>query len=360
MIIECFAIAIMAAACSSPAAPVTPGTHGTPLARMRAGTADEARAVLGRADGFTERMSPADRSFRLKQPLPVTEAALLGFAAAQARSFTPAELVRLDRARAIIEAGLARRGLALEPFLPAEVLILKSTGDEEFGMPYTRQNAIVIPSVALNRIGDHMLPVVIAHELWHVLSRHSPALRDAAYAVIGTTAAPGFTIPPEIAARSITNPDGPDVAFRMPVELAARTAWAMALLDFKAPGFTVDGSDKFMELIELHLLELAQDGSGAWQPARDGSGALVMHDALVAEGPDATPFARCYGRNTTEIVHPDEVVASSFALLAMGDFPAPKVNTPALLDDLAAVISDGARHVPELRCRYGGSNAGHP
>jgi hypothetical protein len=102
-----------------------------------------------------------------------------------------------------------------------------------------------------------------------------------------------------------------------------------------------------MELIELRFLELAQDASGSWQPLRDGSGALVAHD------PAATPFAPCYGQNTSEIVHPDEVVAQSFALLAIGNFPArPKVTTPALLDDLATVISDGAKHMPELRCRY--------
>ena len=339
--------ALVAAACASPAAPVTPGGHATPLARLRAGTVDEARALLGRSDGFTARMSPADRSFRVKQPVPVTEAALLGFAAAQAQGFTPAELARLDRARAVIETGLTRRGLTLEPFLPAEVLVIKTTGDEEFGMPYTRQNAIVMPAGSLRQISDDRLPLVLAHELWHVLSRNSPALRAATYAVIGTTAATGFTMPSEVAARYITNPDGPDIAFRVPVQLATGTAWVMALLDFKAPGFTADASDDFMELIELRFLELTADGSGAWQPARDAAGALITHD------PGATPFAPCYGQNTDEIVHPDEVVASSFALLALGDLPArPKVATPALLDDLAAMIKDGAKHVPELRCRY--------
>lgn len=345
--LQWFALSVVAVACSAPAAPVAPGKPDTPLARVRAASSDEARAVLGRSDEFTRRMSPADRSFRLKQPLPLTEAALLTFAAAQAQSFSPAELARLDRARAVIEAGLAGRGLALKRFPPAEVLIIKTTGDEEYGMAYTRQDAIILPSAVLARVGDDRLPIVIAHELWHVLSRHSPALRDAAYAVIGTTAASGFTMPPEVAARYITNPDGPDVAYRVPVQLPTGTAWVMALLDYTAPGFTAGGTGNLMELIELRFLELVPDASGAWQPLRDGSGALVVHD------PAATPFAPCYGQNTSEIVHPDEVVAESFALLAVGDLPArPRVATPALLDDLARVISDGAKHIPELRCRY--------
>ncbi|MEO7731745.1 MAG: hypothetical protein ABIY55_12285 [Kofleriaceae bacterium] len=334
------------AACTSPTV-VAPARPDTPLARMRPGTRDEARAVLGRSDAFTQRMSPADRSFRTKQPLPVNEAAMLTFAAAQATSFTPAELARLDRARAVIEAGLAKRGLTLAPFLPADVLLIKTTGDEEYGMPYTRQNAIVLPAEALTRIGDDVLPVVIAHELWHVLSRHTLALRDATYAVIGTTTAPGFTIPAEVAARYTTNPDGPDVGFRVQVQRATGPAWVMALIDYKTPGFTVGGTGNLMELIELRFVELVPDSAGAWQPARDASGALVTLD------PSATPFAPCYGQNTDEIVHPDEIVAQSFALLALGDFAAHlKVNTPALLDDLAAVIADGGKHVPERRCRY--------
>src|ERR1051325_6085407 len=109
-------LAVVAGACSSsPPAPVAPGAphRQGQLATMRAGSQDEARAVLGRSDAFTRQMSPADRSFRTKQPLPVTEAALLSYAAAQAQSFTPDEVARVDRAIAALEAGLAKRNLAL-------------------------------------------------------------------------------------------------------------------------------------------------------------------------------------------------------------------------------------------------------
>jgi|GEM_PF-348427 len=339
-------LALALIACTS-TPPVVAPTTGTPLARMRAGTRDEARAVLGRSDDFTRRMSPADRSFRTKQALPVSETQMLSFAAAQAQGFTPAELARLDRARAVIEAGLAKRGLTLAPLLPADVLLLKTSGDEEYGMPYTRQNAIVLPAGALAQIGDDLLPMVIAHELWHVVSRHAPALRDATYAVIGTAPAPGFTMPAELAARYTTNPDGPDIAFRVQVPLPSGPAWVVALIDYKAPGFVAGGSGNLMEVIELRFLELVADSAGAWQAARDASGALVTHD------PSATPFAPCYGQNTEEIVHPDEIIAQSFALLAIGELPARlQVTTPALLDDIAAVIADGGKHTQERRCRY--------
>jgi hypothetical protein len=341
--VGCLVISLVAAACAP--APVAPGRSASPLARLRAATAEEARTVLGRSDAFTARMTPADRSFRTKQPGPVTEAAMLSFAAAQAQAWTAPELAVLDRIRGQIEAGLAKRGLDLDAFLTEDVLVIKSTGAEEFGFPYTRQNAIVIPA---DRLDDPApgLPLIVTHELWHVMSRHSPALRDASYAVIGTAPAPGFTVPAELAARHTTNPDGVDVAFRMQVMFGDRAAWVMPLIDFKAPGFTAATAGGFMDWLELRFLEMAPDAAGAWQPVRDASGALVVHD------PGATPFAPCYGMNTQEIVHPDEIAATSFALMVAPVAPASPPATPALLEDLAHLIGDGARHPPEVRCRY--------
>jgi hypothetical protein len=306
---------------------------------------DEARAVLGRSDAFTAGMSPADRSFRLKQPLPVTEAMMLSFAAAQAQAWTEPELAQLDRSRAQIEAGLARRGLSIEGFRTHDVLVIKSTGAEEFGFPYTRQHAIVLPADRLAPPADG-LPLTITHELWHVLTRHSTALRDASYAVIGTAPAPGFTIPIELAARHTTNPDGVNVAFRTSMRFGDHAAWVMPLINFKAPGFTADVAGGFMDWLELHFLEMATDASGVWQPVRDASGALVMHD------PASTPFAPCYGMNTEEIVHPDEIAASNFALVVAPVAVSHAPATPALIEDLAHLLADGAKHPPEIRCRY--------
>ena len=91
---------------------------------------------------------------------------------------------------------------------------------------------------------------------------------------------------------------------------------------------------------------MAPDASGVWQPVRDATGALIVHD------PGATPFAPCYGVNTQEIVHPDEIVADSFALMVAANPTGKAPATPALLDDLAHLLADGAKHPPEIRCRY--------
>lgn len=347
-VVSWLVFSMSAAACSSPAKPSPPVKSGTPLARMRPATLEEARALLGRSDAFTQQMSPADRSFRLKQPLPVTEAALLSYEAAQAESFTPAELARLDRARIILEAGLAARGLTLDAVLPSEVLVIKTSSTHEFGAPHTRQNAIIMPGAA-SELPDEIYPIVVAHELWHVMSRHSASLRQAAYAMIGTAAAPGFTMPSEVAERYATNPDAPDVGYRVPVSVAGKTAWVMALLSFKVPQFTPGTTVNFTELLELRFVELAANASGAWQPVRAPSGALVTHDyATLALAP-------CYGGNTVnqQSVHPEEVMAHNFSLLAVGDIPSrPKVTTPALLDDLAALLANGGVSTSEPRCRY--------
>jgi hypothetical protein len=118
------------------------------------------------------------------------------------------------------------------------------------------------------------------------------------------------------------------------------------LINFKTPGFTAAAAGGFMDWLELRFLEVATDATGAWQPVRDATGALVVHD------PASTPFAPCYGMNTEEIVHPDEIAANNFALRVAPVAARRAPATPALIEDLAHLLADGAKHPPEVRCRY--------
>ena len=64
---------------------------------------------------------------------------------------------------------------------PEVVYLVKTNGSEEGGAAYTRSNGIVLPG----RRGGGRSKGLITHELFHVLSRHNPELRDKIYAVIG-------------------------------------------------------------------------------------------------------------------------------------------------------------------------------
>jgi len=62
---------------------------------------------------------------------------------------------------------------------------VKTTGEEEFNSAYTRNRSIALPesfTLATDERRDFFL---LAHELFHVLSRENPGQRHALYALLG-------------------------------------------------------------------------------------------------------------------------------------------------------------------------------
>jgi hypothetical protein len=134
---------------------------------------DEARSVLGTSDAFTRTMGDFDRGVRMGTDAPSTEQAFLEHAAAQAREWPPEVGARW--AATATEVGEALRGLGLR--FPSRVLLVVSSGKEEMSAPYTRGNAIIIPMATATRLSDPFQ--LVSHEMFHLASRHDPAIRDA-------------------------------------------------------------------------------------------------------------------------------------------------------------------------------------
>lgn len=160
------------------------------------------RALLTTRDAFVERLSPFDRAARMKTNGIVTEAHFLEFVGASVREWTPAERQRIEAAYELIRPGLKRLGAPL----PATVRLIKTSGREEGGAPYTRSNAIVLPESTFSRPGSN-LGGILTHELFHILSRANPVLRDQLYAVIGFEPCGEVTHPVRLRNRRLTNPD---------------------------------------------------------------------------------------------------------------------------------------------------------
>jgi hypothetical protein len=71
--------------------------------------------------------------------------------------------------------------------LDLEMKIIYTDGSDNVGMPYTKGEAMVMPSNYHYPPSElsYFNPQLIVHELWHILSRKYPELRKAAYKSIG-------------------------------------------------------------------------------------------------------------------------------------------------------------------------------
>lgn len=276
-------------------------------------TVEQGRVVVSARDEYVERLSPLERALKAKSESPVSEAGFLSLLAAAVMSWSADDQSAVQSALAAVGPTIAQLGLPL----PRSVVFVRTSGHGEGNAPHTRANAIMITDSALKQ--SQGLPALLAHELFHIASRQDRAWRDSLYATIGFVPIAEIALPPELAARRITNPDAPrlDVAIR--VETADGPAWVTPLLLATVDRYDAARGGEFFAVMQLVWIEV---GRGAQPQPRE----LASPPRLHSTG-ELRQFAEQVGRNTGYIIHPEEILADNFAQLATGKAgPTPEVH----------------------------------
>jgi hypothetical protein len=313
------ATALLAAA-GAPQAQIRIASHSV----VEFASAKQGREILGSVDDYVLRMGPFDRMLRLKTTRTVSKREFLDFAMDNVLSWTAEEEERVGA----IVASLAGELEKLDAPFPARVLLVRTTGREEEGVAHTRANAIMLSPRSLGAT-DVELAGLLAHELFHVLSRHDRALRARAYRIIGFRLCPEITLPPQFAPIRITNPDAPANDAFIEVVADGKPVPAMPVLLSRStkfdPAIGRDVVDYW--ILKLLLLE-AVDATGRMRPAlRDGEPVLLA----ISE---VSGFSEQVGSNTGYIIHPEEILADNFALMVTGR----SVESPEVLRKLRGLF----------------------
>jgi hypothetical protein len=272
-------------------------------------------AALTQRDVFLEQLSPFDYQVRLKTDQPVGEQDLLAHIPPHVAPWTPEEIARLTP---VLET-LATKLAPWKVPLPRAILLIKTDGQEDAGAAYTRGDAIVLPQRMVDgsrKSLDKLLP----HELFHVLSRHNPALRQALYNTIGFRQTNEVQLPEALRSRKITNPDAPLNNQYITVTQNGRQLELMPVLFSKTERYDPARGGTLFTYLTFKLMAL--DGApGKHRPLLVG-GQPVLYDAAQVPG-----FFEQVGRNTDYIIHPEEILADNFVMLLGGliNLPSPKV-----------------------------------
>jgi hypothetical protein len=289
-------------------------------------TADEGRQILTTRDDFIRALSPFDRAARVKTDKDVSEKEFLEFVGRSTRDWTEAEKASLVSAVERLQTSLDRLAL---PW-PKVIHAVKTTGNEEGGATYTRDHALVLPQSMLtpNRPLD---PRLVAHELFHILSRSNPGLRDRLYQAIGFEKCTEIEVPETLQSRKITNPDAPANDHCIRVQVAGADAWAVPILFSRTLYDARIGGD-FFQYMQFQLLLVDRPGdSRVTKPIYEGSQPRLVEVGRVAG------FFEQVGQNTQYIIHPEEILADNFAALVLQDRSVP---SPAILRKIEAVLTE--------------------
>jgi len=278
-------------------------------------SAGEGARILGAEDGFFEAMAPLEIQLRSVRLGRATKEELRAQYRAGALAWDRAERRAWQESLERLRPRLA----AWSALLPARVLLVRVRASVEDGIPHTRANAILLP-VGTGHMRAGRRDVILAHELFHILSRALAAARhDSLYALIGFRPC-RFTLPAELRARRITNPDAPEE--RHYVDLPGGRGAYVPLQIAQLHGAPPPALSESLDFLLLRV-----DFADGVCTARRGRG-----DWALAAPARLPGLAAVVGRNSDYFAHPEELMADNFALLLTGRARAPD---PVLLDRLA-------------------------
>jgi hypothetical protein len=219
------------------------------------------------------------------------------------------------------------RDLALS--LPPTVQLIKTTGAEEGNAAYTRATAIVLPKSELAK-SEKDLQRLICHELFHILSRRNPELRERLYGIIGFSKCNEIKLPPDLALRKITNPDAPRNDHFIRLQIDNQEALAVPILLSSVETYDVKRGGEFFAYLQFQFLVVAKSsGSKNCKAVSEGSSPKLVGMQRVSG------FMEQVGRNTDYIIHPEEILADNFALLVLNEH---NVASPEILEKMREVL----------------------
>lgn len=293
---------------------------------VRFASVEEGRRVLMANDDWIAATSEFQRGALMDKDATVaTREALLAFHRGVVLSWPPA---RETYWRDLL-ARVAPRFQALRLRLPKEVLLINTDGRESANAPYTRAHAVVLPNGGARSSDAYTDEELLAHELYHVVSRHDPALATRLYTTLGFEPAAPLQWPVAWLPVRIANPDAPSDQHLMRTRINGRDVSLMPLLVASRTQLDRSKGETFFTVLDIRLLEVLPGLNG-------GHTTPVMRDGKLAwhVPGEARDYLARLGGNTSYIFHPEETMADNIAFLVSGR----KVPNPGLLKRIRAVL----------------------
>ncbi len=309
---------LLVSACSSTSKTSTPPkTEKAPIEFLE-GDAAKAAIIQDRTDSFFELIRPLDVTIQIKNPIvvdgldgqKVMSDLYKTHIQESVQSFTEDEKKYIQEVMNVVytTANKINRDI-----YDRTIKIIKTDGNH-YGASvyYTREDIIIIPfNVLLESSRDKdQFTQTMFHELFHIYSRYHPTKREQLYALIGFQKAPTFSIPSALDQRILLNPDGIDINYMISLTLDDGNKVDAIPVVFSTQETFNRETPNFFSYLKFDLFPLEKK-EGKWE-------------VKIKEQPLASPldlrkipdFFKQIGPNTQYIIHPDEILADNFAILA--------------------------------------------
>lgn len=290
---------------------------------------EEGRSILAVRDDFIENTSPLDRAVRMRSENPVSVDQFLKFVGNNVASWENEEK---ELIQGILDS-LSPKFESYALYLPDKIYLVRTTGNEEGGVAYTRGNAIVFPRrlVMTDVVGLYKL---ISHELFHVITRQNKKMKDDLYGIIGFSKCPPHTLPGTLKNRRITNPDAPLNDYCIRVKAAKKEVVVLPLLYSQVDTYSKRDGEELFDYLQTAFLSVARVKKGQ-KPVMLKEKEMVLYKEGELQG-----FYEQIGRNTDYTIHPEEILADNFSYLFLG---VTEMESPQIIEKMKKVMKIGER-----------------
>ena len=241
----------------------------------------------------------------------------------QCADFTDKEMAALTAAMAEMERRIAERGITL----PAseEIIFIKDEMEDELGAAaYTHGTQIYLSTLFINMLSsdDEQTRTecirLLAHELFHCLTRSNPDFRASMYKIIGfDVQEEDYDFGPAVREKMISNPD---------VEHHNSSAL-----------FTIDGEQRRCTVVFYAKQPFEKKGDTFFDLG--GTGLVPVDDLnTLYDSEQASDFWEVFGENTDCVIDPEETMADNFSFLVADGRDGMEYKTPRIIDEILATL----------------------
>ena len=279
---------------------------------FRFATRAEAQMLITELDDYTRNWNQFDIDVRLQKPQG-RKSALLQFAMDQTLNWSDEEKARISKTMKSLDTEIKKQKYNLE--FPKEIVFVKTTQKEEGNAEaYTRMNWIAIGEEALKSSSDTDLKYLVAHELFHLLTRQNANFKKDMYQIIGfEVAEKEILFPSDLAEIRISNPDISRYDSYGTFTIGGQKQYCTMVIYTDKP---YNGNTLF-DYMKIGLVPL----NGEFIPVQK-SGKTIIYSLDEAED-----FYTQVGKNTSYVINPEEIMADNFAYTLIGkkDLPNPEI-----------------------------------
>lgn len=286
----------------------------------RFATKAEAQMLITDIDNFTNKLNSLDINLRLGKE-DGRKSELLRLAMNETLNWSDEDKKKITAAFKSLQSKIDKQKLKIK--YPHEIVLVKTSMKEEMNVTaYTRKNWIALGEDFINKATKDNLEYLLAHEMFHLLTRSDKNFKKSVYSVIGFEVTDReLFFPIDIVERKISNPD-------------------IEQYDSYAE-FTIDGTKQKCSMIIYSDKAYTTGGLGDYLnvgliPLDDNLIPLRTDGKTIIYGIDkAEDFYDKVGRNTKYTINPEEILADNFAYLLIQKKDLPN---PEIIKNIAAIL----------------------